>query len=210
MNYTEIKTLAYAYADRDDAETQARYDDFLKLVESKVNRAMKVREASDSKTYDFSLLASSNELDLPVDYGGMRNIFYFDGQEIPMKLASPSRVSTSRKESENFTMPFDILYYIEGEKINCSYELGQGGTESVIMSYYKKAPPLTSGAANNWLSDDYPDVYTFGVRAEIAAFVKNMKSAAEWEARMEKAIGEIVTADVDERWGGDVLQMRTE
>ena len=79
-----------------------------------------------------------------------------------------------------------------------------------MLDYYRKVPDLKSGAPNNWVSDDYPDLYIFGVRMEIAAFVKNMESQVLWEGRFDKIIAEMVEEDDDIRWSGEPMQMRTQ
>ena len=207
MNYTEIKTLAYAYADREDTDSLDRYDDFLRIAESNINRKLKTL---DSATQDVTaIVAPLAFISKPADFGGVRRIIYVDANSVKhtMKYV-PEHVREDEFKIEAYrSLPSDIYYAQGTEDITFSHTFEDG---EIRMSYYRKVPQLTSGSPTNWVGDDFPDAYVFGVRAEIAAFVKNMQSAADWEARMEKVISEIVAEDSERRWSGEPMQMRTQ
>lgn len=207
MNYTEIKTLAYAYADRQDTDSLDRYDDFLRITESKLNRKLKTLDNGTAQVTAPAVPTSS--VPLPDAFGGIRRIVYTDanGKDHNFKQAPEHMVDEEFRIKEYRDLPTDLFYAVTPSTIEFSHEFSDG---SIAVYYYRRVVPLTSLAPNNWVSDDFPDAYAFSVRAEIGAFVKNMQSAADWEARFEKIVEEMVADDKDRRWSGEPLQMRTQ
>jgi hypothetical protein len=55
MNYNSLKTLAYAYADRQDQEALDRYDDFLRITETRIDKTLKVSPMSTRTQVDSSI-----------------------------------------------------------------------------------------------------------------------------------------------------------
>jgi hypothetical protein len=207
MNYSEIKTLAYAYADRSDTESLDRYDDFLRITESNLNRKLKTLDSNTSQTT--AVAAATSEVTLPADFGGVRRLYHVDTNDVKhnFKLAPPHMVDQEFRIKQYRPAPTDYFYAVGDGVLSLSHEFEDG---DLILEYYRKVPPLTSVATTNWMSDDFPDAYVFGVRAEIGALVKNMQSAGEWEGRMEKVISEMVADDKERRWSGEPMRMRTE
>lgn len=209
MNYTEVKTSAYEYADRsNDVDAVARYDDFLRFVESYMNRKFKTL---DTATTDSTPLVSTiSQIITPADFGGVRHIVYTDasGEEHTMKMSTPQKVMDMRNVTEQPTLPTDIYYSVGNGTINFSRDF-EAATGSIDLHYYRKVSELNSVDTTNWVSTGFPDAYVFGVISEISAFVKDGDSASAWLGRLDKVIEEIIQEDTDRRWGGEPLQMRT-
>ena len=72
MNYAEIVALALSYADRTDAEVANRVDDFLRVVESRINRVLKTMDMSTRTTT--ITITDKEYYTLPDDFAGMRDI----------------------------------------------------------------------------------------------------------------------------------------
>jgi len=206
MNYTEVVNLALSYSDRSDAEVTDRMDDFLRMVESRVNRLLKTQDMAVR-----SLLQTIDEQEyytLPSDYSGLRDI-----------ELRPSQNSRSR----------NTLQYLSPEQLNNRSSMPDKGSSSVYYTivagqiqimppqpdgkileiiYYRKLLPLNDAQPNNWLSDSNPDTYVMGLLVEISAFVKDAEAKILWDQRFKESIAEISLDDSDSRWAGTALQTR--
>lgn len=210
MNYDEIRTAAYGYADRTDVETLDRYNDFLVILESKINRYIKTLNMSTRVTLDS--VDDQTYYGLPPDFRGMRNMQITGNgvngvsRTVTAKFSSPAKINESRNITP-LARGDEILYTIINNQFQIEPQLSN---QSIELVYYRKVPPLTAINTTNWLSDEHPDAYIFGVMVEISSFNKNPESAALWTDRYITALNEIKEDDVDIRWsGGDVLVMST-
>jgi hypothetical protein len=204
MNYTELKALALAYSDREDTEVINRIDDFLRVVEARLSRKLKVGEMSTRSITN--TIAGDEYYSLPDDFAGLRDIEIKDSitstEKTTLKYVTPEK--SNYYSSVN--MP-GIYYTIVANQIQL-IPAQQDNIMEVI--YYKKLTPLSAAAPTNWLSINFPDCYLFGIMTEICAFVKDSESAKLWDARYVEAITEIEYDDKMTRWSGPSLQITTD
>ena len=201
MNYQEIIDNALIYADRkNDNELIGRMDSFLRVVESRVNRAIKVMKMTARAT--LATVPNQEYYGLPVDFAGMRDIeiraIGGTGRET-MKYASPEQMnsySTNNVSGYWYTLIADQLQI---------YPVVENSEIEIV--YYRKLTPLAKNA-NNWLANDMPDVYIFGLMVEIASFVKHAESAAMWDERFRNALAEVSGDDQLSRWSGTAMEVR--
>lgn len=207
MDYNEINTLAYGYIDRTDTETLARYDDFLRIVESKVNRVLKTGKMTERAT--MSTVVDQEYYALPVDYRSMRDLQINGTSQQGLSQVVTSQYRTPAQMNEFKNRPniaqFDGSYYsIIVDQLHIQPTLAVNQT--IEMVYYKKVNALSATVLTNWLGDEHPDCYVFGVATEITAFNKDYEASNLWNSRFYESIGEIKTEDSDNRWGsGDSL-----
>jgi len=206
MNYTEIQALAYGYLDRTDVETTARYDDFLRIVEAKVNRVLKTLKMTSRVTITTDI--NTDYYGLPDDFEGIRDIQINGGKDNNKVVTVEYRTPPQINELSNITYPGAGIYY---SLIVNQLQIAPPQDAKVLeLVYYKKVPPLSLTTLTNWLGDDNPDCYVFGLCTEIAAFTKDGEAAQIWDSRFKEALSEIENNDQDVRWGsGSALVIRT-
>lgn len=205
MDYTEITTLALSYADRTDDEVTKNVDNFIKIVESRINRALKV--ADMSTTVQIPIVEGEEYYDLPVGYGGLRTIKIIQdgGQSITLTPANPEQLNNVINSTLG-GMTFSKVYYAQiGKKIRIAPARSTGNLELV---YYQKLVNLSSTDPENWLADSDPDCYVFGILTEISAFVKDKEAAALWDGRFKSSVSEIDIEDASDRWSGTSMQVK--
>lgn len=208
MNYNEIVEATKAYTDRFDTEVSNNIDTFIRVAESKINRLLKTREQT-KRAYILTVTDQEYYV-LPPDYRGLRDIQLNTDlpqnphQTLPMTYINPEQMNVRR----NQIYGGKLYYTIISNQIHI-YPCQESGKSFEIV-YYQKVPALTVTNANNWLSDEYPDIYIAGINSEIEYFVKNYAVAKEWAGRMALAIDELDFSDEEERWSGAPLQMRTD
>lgn len=199
MNYSELQSTAFEYADCTvDTSTTAQYDNFLRLVEARLNRTTFTRE-QEGESYS-TLVADTYIYALPDDFGRLRNI------GVKAELSTPAEVAV-------FVPPefYDNYVASNGEvKVYSTYgnnvkvwPVVDG--EILEILYYKKIPALTAVAPTNWVSANHPDLYLYGLLVEICSFRKDWETSKTWEERFISTI--VLLSEQNERtkWSGPQL-----
>lgn len=208
MNYTEIIDSVLAYADREsDAELDSdRLDKFIKIMESKANRKLKVLGMSTRS--QLTSVADQEYYGLPSDYSGLRNIKIFDPAAPKKKstliYTAPEQMDLLSTVSANEVLT-EVYYNIEADQLRI---IPYQENNVIEIIYYQKVPNLNSIDSTNWLSDSAPDAYIFGLMVEVSSFVKDKESAIFWNERFESVLEELQDDDDSTRWSGPYLQMR--
>lgn len=197
MTYDEITALALSYSDRNDDETKDRIDGFIKVVESRINRALKTMKMSTRAS--LSTVEDQEYYGLPPDFSGLRDIeIVSDSGRITAKYMSPEQLN-------NLSPGSDVHYTIIANQLQIKpSQLGK----TIEIVYFKTLNNLNSTAISNWVSIDHPDCYIFGILTEINAFVKDPAAMGMWDARFKEVVGEIELDDNQIRWSGTSLQTR--
>ncbi len=205
MNYAEIVALALSYADRTDAEVANRVDDFLRVVESRINRVLKTMDMSTRTTT--ITITDKEYYTLPDDFAGMR--------DIEIREAASSYKTTLQylnPEQLNNISGLDglksVYYTIVANQIQIMPIQAAG--KIIELIYYRKLIPLSTTFPENWLSLGNPDAYVFGLLTEIHAFLKDKESIALWDTRFKEVLADIHTNDSMSRWSGTPLRIRSE
>lgn len=208
MRYQELVDAARAYADRSDIEVDANLDTFILMAEARINRALKVAEQTH-RMYTASI-DGKEYYTLPAEFNGMRTVHFNtgdvdaeDSKTVQMYYATPEQITQFQQDDTLGTFYYTI--------INRQFQVHNTfpGKGTIEMVFYRKVPSLTSANDVNWLSEDAPDIYLSGICAEIELFVKNYDAAQLWDARMTRAIGELSDNDIDNRWSGNTMMIRS-
>ena len=214
MNHAEITSLALSYADRSDSEVTSRINDFILIVEARVNRFLKVRQMSVRTTIITAL--NQEYYGLPNDFAGIRDIEVSDPStglnRITLLYLNPeqmnNKVRNSQMDNEFATgtpQETQIYYTIIANQLQI-YPTQDSKTLELV--YFQHLPVLANTTPNNWLADLAPDAYVFGILTEISAFVKDAEAAQLWNTRFMGVLDGLAVNDQDERWSGTPLQIR--
>lgn len=206
MDYDTVVKLALSYSDREDDEVIDRIDDFIEIVEARVNRALRVFDMSIRA--ELAVVAEQQYYGLPSDFGGLRDIELVSAEgasRITMKYMSPEQMN-QRQTSQQFSSPGQQVWYTLVAKQLQIYPPQDTGDIEII--YYQRLIPLAENNPSNWLSDRSPDCYIFGILVEISSFVKNAEGSALWDGRFKSTLKEIEFEDSNDRWSGTALETR--
>ena len=212
MNYGEIKKAAQSYTDRYDAELVTALPAFSRVVESKINTALKTGEQSvRAQIY----LSDGEEFyGLPSDWGGFRDVELvkkgsanlgainaksgFGGKTL--RYASPEYMNQLERRQDGGHGSF---YTVIADQIQVAPPAVGDVLECV---YYQLVPALKEDADENWLSEKHPDVYIYGLASEIASFAKDEASFMAYDARFKESLSNIIKDDQVTRWSGPSLR----
>ena len=207
MIYSELKNLALSYSDREnDAELIAKMDSFLLVTEARINRVLKVQKMS-IRTQVLTV-ADQEYYGLPADFAGLRDIEIraddTSNNRTTLQYLSPEQMNDATKIMPSPVNP-QIFYTIIANQLQINPP--QDGLLLEIV-YYAKLTPLSTSDQTNWMSEDNPDVYLFGLMVEISSFIKNANGKQLWEERFVTALAEIDRDDSRSRWSGSPLSIK--
>jgi hypothetical protein len=213
MNYKQVKDAAQSYVDRYDQELVNAIPGFTKVVESKINSALKTGE--QSVRAQIWLERDQEYYGLPGDWGGFRDVelvekgsqslnegtgYYAVGGQTLIYVNPEQMNSTSRRERQRY-------YTVIANQIQVAPPTDNQVLEVV---YYQRVPPLMQDSDVNWLTEKHPDSYIFGLCAEISAFAKDAMGFELYKMRFAESITDIAMDDQVTRWSGPSLRTYTD
>ena len=205
MNYTEITQAALDYRDRpNDQEVIGNLDTFLRIVESRLNKKLTVQEMS-ART-KLTTVEGQEYYGLPPDFKALRDIQYKADNAVglvTLEYVNPKQAN----DANNRTNLTTCYYTIIADQLQLVPPPVAGLLEVVYM---RKVSALVSSGDNstNWVSEDYPEIYIFGLCAEISAFAKDADAFAIWDGRFQDSMDVLEEEDSSSRWSGTPLKMR--
>lgn len=202
MQYDDIIQAALSYADREDEDVVKQMDVFLRVVESRINKNLTLREQ-----YLRAAILISEETEyygLPKGFSRLRDI----------------EIKTHVSSGERFTPR-----YLNPEQMNAHITSGSSVPSYTIIAnqiqlfpthdqwvceivYAAKVEPLTNVDPENWLTLMSPSTYIFGLLVEINAFVRDQAAAEVWDSRFTTDMDQLIMQDDSSKWSGSSLQIR--
>jgi hypothetical protein len=203
MNYKEIVVAAQAYTDRYDAELVGTMSAFTKVVEAKINNAL--RTGDQSVRSQIWLRAGEEYYGLPCDWGGARDVeILHKGQQhgrTLVYLAPEEMNKLTRQHGEH-----NYYTIIAGQ-----IQIAPPADDQVLeVVYYQRLPELDKDDDTNWLTEKNPDAYIFGLCTEISAFAKDAMLFEVYKQRFNEAMLDITQEDQITRWSGPALRTQVD
>lgn len=203
MTYEDVVRLAISYTDRERTRSgiEVVIDDFLRLVEARLNRLLATEKMV--KTVSIPRVVDATAYDFPTDFLKVRQLAVKNtvtGVKQDLVYISPEQQSDS---AANF--PPSNGYTVIGTQIILK-PLAEDNELS--LSYMSYVPPLTVTANENWMSLQHPDCYVYGLAAEISIYVKDIETYNLMFSRYNDATAEISFLDSVATPSGTALQMR--
>lgn len=213
MNYKQIKEAAQGYVDRYDQELVGAIPGFTKVVESKINTALKTGE--QAVRAQIWLERDKEYYGLPGDWGGFRDVELVERGSnsinqgtglhpmggMTLIYVNPEQMNgTNRRERQRY-------YTVIANQIQVSPPTDNQVLEVV---YYQTVPPVSNDTDTNWLTEKHPDAYIFGLCAEICAFAKDAVGFELYKTRFMESLMGIAQDDQVTRWSGPSLRTYTD
>jgi hypothetical protein len=210
VDQSKVISASKAYTDRYDEELDDAIPAFLRIVESKINTAMKTGE--QSVRAQIPLNAGQEYYSLPCDFGGFRDVELVNtgGSANSNGAAGKTLVYLAPEEMNKISRggnQRNMYYTITANQI----QIAPAHADEVLeVVYYQLVPPLLNPTDSNWLSDKHPDAYVFGLCAEISAFAKDEVSFQGYDARFKESLASITMDDQITRWSGPSLRTQVD
>ena len=208
MNYKEIVDAAKAYTDRYDEELVSAMPAFIKVVEGKINNAL--RTGDQSVRAQIWLEREQEYYTLPCDWGGARDVeILHEGRQHGRTLVylAPEEMNKLKRERDSSVRGRHNYYTIIAGQIQVAPPTEN---ERLEIVYYQRLPQLEGDSDSNWLTEKNPDAYIFGLCTEISAFAKDATSYETYKIRFSEAMMDITMEDQVTRWSGPALRVQVE
>jgi len=203
MNYKEIIDASKAYTDRFDEELADSMTAFTRVVEAKINNAL--RTGDQSVRSQIWLRSGEEYYGLPCDWGGARDVeILSSGQQhgrTLVYLAPEEMNKLTRQHGEH-----NYYTIIAGQ-----IQIAPPADDQILeIVYYQRLPELAEDEDTNWLTEKNPDAYIFGLCTEISAFAKDSVLFEGYKARFAEALMDITQEDQITRWSGPALRTQVD
>lgn len=207
MNYKEIVDAAQAYTDRYDQELADTMPAFTKVVEGKINNAL--RTGDQSVRAQIWLQRGQEYYSLPCDWGGARDVeILHEGEQHGRTLVylAPEEMNKLSRENNSDRSRHNYFTIIAGQ----IQVAPPTDNERLEVVYYQRLPALENDTDTNWLTEKNPDAYIFGLCTEISAFAKDTMGYESYKMRFQEAMMDITMEDQVTRWSGPALRAQVE
>lgn len=174
-DYLDLRTAVVEMVG--DADIVDVFDRLTKLAEARFNRDLRTRFQVSQVT----LTVAEGVAALPGDFAEAIGVYDAQGREYIGQTLQMQRAGRS--------------YY------SLDSALLRGPDGDVTLEYYAKIPTLTDRMeASNWLLEQYPDAYLYGVSVEAAKYRRDVDGARALEAMREMAVSDIRADDSRARY----------
>jgi hypothetical protein len=178
-NYAELQAAAAGWLVRGDLT--ARIPEFITLAEARLNRILRTRLSETEAT--INLAEGVRTAPLPAGFTEPLRLWIVrpDGrEELPFVEAVRQRTWTARGEPGAWT--------VDGQAVAFDRPCA---TASTFVLRLLRAFALSASAATNALLDEAPDIYLFATLCEAGPFLRDGELAQAYEAKLERAVGEL-------------------
>lgn len=190
-SYETLITAATEWLARDqDTFLVNRLPDFVTLFEAKANRKLFVRQMETRSTTSVDTSSDEPEfISLPSDFQSMRRIRLSSVSGKPkLDFMSGTQLDEYREGIAN--APGQPRYFtIIGSEIELASTPDANYT--IEMVYRNKLTPLNVDNASNWLLQEAPDLYLYGVLLEASPYIGKDSRIQTWGLGYTSAIDEL-------------------
>jgi hypothetical protein len=185
--YGELQAAAATWLVR--ADLTARIPEFIALAEARLNRVLRARLAESEVA--LSATPGQRTIPLPAGFAEPLALWLVQGTErLALRFIEPSLMAASSQQGR------PCGWSVDGASLAFDRPCDQAYALSLRML---TRFALSDAAPVNALLTDYPDAYLFAALCEAGPFLRDAELASAYEARLERAIGEINAKDARSR-----------
>lgn len=195
-NYANLQVEVADWLNR--ADLTAKIPTFIRLLESQMNRKLRVRQMQTRSTASLA----AEYLALPTDFLSVHNVQILDTPVSRVEYASISEVSEFRKLYPNQR---PTRFNVDGSTFQ--FAPIPDNTYTVEIVYYAMITPLAT-AGTNWLLNEHPDIYLYGTLMQAAPYLNNDDRISVWGSALTGILEDMTVADEKGTRGGGPLRAR--
>jgi len=200
QTYTALVSQIALWMNRNDLG--AVIPSFVSVAESRIARDLRIRKQISST----GILASTTTraVALPSDWLELVDLSITGVVAPSLQYMTLDQLEARFPEGGCTGQPY--YYTINGDSIFLGPVPDSAYPIEVI--YYARFPTL-SVAESNWLYTNHPSIYLYAALREGCLFVKDTKSAAEWDALFKSEVKSLQDDDDEATHSGSVLVVKT-
>ncbi len=199
MNLTSLKNTVIGYADRYDSEVNNSFAFWLPIVEGRINSVLSTRLSL--KDIIIPIISQATTFNFPTDLLFLKQVKLVDtNEQSELIFQYVTETYLSSVIAAGMSKPY---YTVTNNAFKVSWGFKNDTNEELHVRYEQKVPALVAGTTEtNWLLDNNPEVYVFGLLVELYSFVKDAEAAQLWDARFTNALDNIENTDHRTQWSG--------
>lgn len=196
--FSGLKTAVANWTHRDDLTDIA--PDFITLVENRINRSLRVSQQEEIAllTVDSTAGYTYGFAALPTDFLAVRTVYVESSPVHELTYISPNEMDRLAQTGDPI-----MRYTIARDQIR----VDGTSSSSLYLNYYAKVAALTESNETNWLVEQYPDVYLYGVLAEAFSYCQADDQAAKYSQLFVDALDSLQRSNFT-RKSGQSMQVR--
>lgn len=175
---------------------------FVALAESRIARDLRIRK--QITTTSITAPTTTRATALPSDWLELQNVSVDSDVDGTLTFVARDQLDAMYPEGSGAGVP--TVYSIEGD--NILFGPTPDSDYPIEIVYYVRFPMLST-SGSNWLYSNHPSIYLYACLREGSLFVKDSKSAAEWDALFKSELKSLQDQDNDATHSGSVLMVRT-
>lgn len=199
--YTNLQAEIADWLNRQDLTAQI--PTFVRLLESQVERALRVREMQALATGNIA----AGVIPLPADFCGMHEL-YISTADGPVSLEyAPLGEIVRARHARSDTVGKPRLFHPLGAEIQLAPT--PDDDYPYVLSYFQQIPKLTTATMEtNWLLDRHPDLYLYGSLMQAAPYLHGDERVSMWGSAMTGILDQIRVVDEREVKGTSPIRAR--
>lgn len=194
---SDLRSAVSDWINRSDV-SDSTLNDMIALAEARFRRDSRIRNPVFT-----TLSVDSQEEDLPDNFHELREVVH-QGSEVfgALETAGIGRLEEiNGREGDAAAAPTHVAVI---GKSKLRFAPVPDDTYTLLLYYYETVPNLSSTLQSNWLLEDHPDIYLYGVLSESAGYLHHDERRQLWESRLEAAIEELDKDVQNREWSGPV------
>ena len=188
-NYNSLVEEASDHLDRDDLTD--KWPRFVQMVESYLKRRLRVLDMEEVSQAS----VTSEDVSLPDDCLSIRSISIDAAPDRPLRAVSPAEIAS---EFGGWAGP-PVAYARIGNAIRLAPPPDEECTLTIV--YLAAFTPLTTNSVTNWVLNNHPDIYFYGILAFACDFIQDSAGMQRYSALFEGSVQSLVDARNADRWG---------
>jgi|SRR5579859_3783999 len=185
--YAELQAAAANWLVR--ADLTQRIPEFIALAEARLNRVLRARLAEAEAA--LTATVGARTIPLPAGFAEPLALWIIPAAtREPLRFVEPSVMAASSQPGR------PVNWSVDGT--NLAFDRPCDQPYALVLRMLTKFA-LSDAAPTNALLSAYPDAYLFATLCEAGPFLRDDALAAAYDARLERAIGEINTKEARSR-----------
>lgn len=192
--FESLVTTIQEHLDREDL-TKVQVGNIIALAEASINRRLRANPVPQMETV-LNIVTTGVDIGLPDDF-------------LKIRAIRPASDCINLAQTAPFggAAPISPAYYtVVNKKLRFARQLAPD--QAIEIIYYAALPGVNENMPDNWLLNEYPDIYLHGCLASAEAFIANDERVGMWRSMFDQGMAELIEAGNRARYGNGPLVPR--
>lgn len=191
--YSDLKSAIANWTKR--ADLTSYLDDIIRIAELRIQREVQTKDTEADLAVTVN--GSTGTASIPADFLSLKSAYVDITGGQALVNGSPDQI---RQHRQTGSLKYGVPKYIAQQGSNFIFWPTPQADYVIKGSYYRTPGTLSTGVYD--LFTNNPDLYLYACLAETAPFLKDDKRIPIWETQYQKIKNQVLSDDVNYRYGG--------